>query len=150
MRLLFILVSALAFCGIANAQPQNASQAPSNPVEVPRPNLISPPPPPLAIHMPCGLTNFGPRPTSLGKFATNPTYPPRALADGINQARLVIDVTVNERGRVASVEVMSSTAPGYFEEAAISDALTMRFQPAMTDCRPSTGHYRRAITYRVP
>jgi|GEM_PF-6336849 TonB family protein len=166
MRFLFILLSALLYSNIAIAARINELPgdeiAPKTPIDsqdqvhaqpnnIPRilpspPVAIAPPPPPI-IHMPCGLQNFAPRPISLGNFARNPTYPQSAIAAGINFARLGVEISVNERGRVTNVVIFSSTAPGYFEQAAISDAFTMRFQPAMTDCRISSGTYRRTIRY---
>lgn len=164
MRFVFIFVCAFLFYGQVRAQqsvpapaapPVSNPAAPSNAVDniprvLPSPPIPVAPPAPPQIHMPCGLPNFGPRPISIGRFAERGTYPRNALKDGVRSARVIIDITVNARGRVAAVEVISTTAPGYFEEAVINDAKTMRFQPAMTNCQMSIGHYRRFVNYRVP
>lgn len=154
MKFIFLVISTFLFA--ANAQAQSVQNQNSNisqppladnvPQILPSPPIAYPPPP-APIRMPCGLMDFQARPISLGKFATHPTYPQRAINDGVFEARLYLDVTVNDRGRVTHVEVINSTAPGYFEQAAIEDAQTMRFQPAMTNCQMSEGHYRRYVRY---
>lgn len=71
------------------------------------------------------------------KRAVRAEYPPQARAAGV-EAVVVLDLDVDERGRVERVEVAaSSTSPGLgFEEAARAAAAQLEFEPALAGGQP--------------
>ncbi|MEW5770729.1 MAG: TonB family protein [Pseudomonadota bacterium] len=136
-----------------------ASERPA-PVKVPEP-AVQPPPPPqaappapaqpalagpaapaapptLALPSPIDTTWYQARevdrhPKAIGTI--HPEYPLAARQRG-QEGTLKLMVRIDDLGRVQDVEVVESSAPGVFDEAAIKAFRSGRFEPAIKDGRP--------------
>lgn len=74
---------------------------------------------------------------------TQPKYPPRARAKGI-EGRVVLSVLVGADGGVKNVSVYSATPEGVFEEEVLSAVRTWSFEPALYKGQPVP------MTFKLP
>ena len=58
----------------------------------------------------------------------SPAYPHGALSRGV-EGSVLLEYTVNERGRVVSPRVLEATPPGVFEGAALRALSRWRYEP---------------------
>lgn len=68
------------------------------------------------------------------KWRAAPTYPPTARAAGIT-GKVVVELVVNEDGRVAHARVVESDDP-IFNEATLRAVMKWQFEPGMKNHRP--------------
>ena len=85
-----------------------------------------------------GDSSRPPRP--LGEIV--PAYP--EAADG-KHGRVVLQLSIDEQGRVVRADVLNAVPPGYFEDSARAAFLAARFEPALRNGTP----VRSQITIEV-
>jgi protein TonB len=98
----------------------------------PEPYVIQPPPPPVIIAPPAP-----PPPPPKPAFRVNParvsgempTFPARALRERVYQGRVVAHFTVDEKGNVIEVKIVSSDPPRMFDGATRDAIMTWKFPP---------------------
>lgn len=79
---------------------------------------------------------------------TAPKYPVAAFKQGLSgKVELRVDVGID--GTVTDVRVLSATAPGVFDEAALGAARQWRFQPALEDGKPVTAALQIPVTFEA-
>ncbi len=76
-----------------------------------------------------------------------PTYPPQALARGV-EGEVRVRLTINTEGRVATAEIVSASPPGVFETAALAAVRRWRFDPVMRGGRPIEASITATIRFR--
>lgn len=71
------------------------------------------------------LVDVAPKPKTRGRFK----YPASAKKKGI-KGYVVLSLLIDERGRVDQVQVLESSPPGVFDDAALQGINAWRFEPA--------------------
>ncbi len=82
------------------------------------------------------------------KKAIKPDYPKSARQRG-EQGNVVLEILVNEAGRVDDVKVVSSSGSSELDEAAIRAARTSRFTPAKRGRTPVASSARLTLEFRL-
>lgn len=77
-----------------------------------------------------------------------PMYPLRARNAGI-EGFVVLEMMVDEQGRMGQVAVTEADPPGYFEQAALRSASTWRFSAAVKDGQPVAVRVIQKLTFRL-
>jgi TonB family protein len=80
--------------------------------------------------------------------SANPAYPKKAELNKI-QGWVELDFTVAENGTVKDVVVHAASAPGVFDEAAISALLQWRYKPVLRDAKPAAQRARIRIRFAL-
>jgi len=75
-------------------------------------------------------------------------YPRRARLQGVT-GRTGVRLTVGADGRVTDVEILSSTPPGVFDNAAQRLGRSLQFQPALKDDRPTPAAVSLNLIWRL-
>lgn len=91
-----------------------------------------------------GSVDSPPRPTS----RTPPRYPPRARADGV-EGHVVLSLLVDASGRVEKVQVLESSPPGVFDDAALDAVRQWRFEPATYQGAPVKSWARQRMPFML-
>jgi len=125
------------------------------------PSLQVPPysvevPEPAAPARPALQAKPGPRRqvgTSRGPVLVEPPnladyYPRRARMQGVT-GRTGVRLIVGADGRVTDVEILSSTPPGIFENAAQRVGRSLQFQPALRSGRPAAAAVSLNLIWRI-
>jgi len=79
---------------------------------------------------------------------TAPPYPPRARSHGW-EGRVVLDLTIDERGRVVAVAVAESSGRDALDEAARDAATSWTLGPALRDGEPVAGTLRVPVRFEL-
>lgn len=79
----------------------------------------------------------------------HPPYPPAALSDGIS-GQVLIEVWLDETGKVDKVTVIEANPPGYFEETTLAHYQALHFAPAMKDGMPRRFRTRFLVEFSDP
>jgi TonB family protein len=80
--------------------------------------------------------------------SVKPVYPKKANLSKI-QGWVELDFTVTESGEVKDIAVHAASAPGVFEEAAISALSQWRYQPILRDAEPTAQRARIRIRFAL-
>ena len=80
--------------------------------------------------------------------SVNPVYPKKANSSKI-QGWVELDFTVTESGAVKDIAVHAASAPGVFEEAAISALSQWRYKPVLRDAEPQAQRARIRIRFAL-
>jgi TonB family protein len=80
--------------------------------------------------------------------SVKPVYPKKANLSKI-QGWVELDFTVTESGEVRDIAVHAASAPGVFEEAAISALSQWRYQPILRDAEPKAQRARIRIRFAL-
>ena len=80
--------------------------------------------------------------------SVNPTYPKKAELNKV-QGWVELDFTVAESGAVKDVVVHAASAPGVFDDAAISALSQWRYKPVLRDGRPAAQRARIRIRFAL-
>ncbi len=80
--------------------------------------------------------------------SANPTYPRKAELSKA-QGWVELDFTVAENGAVKDVVVHAASAPGVFDDAAISALLQWRYKPVLRDAKPVAQRARIRIRFAL-
>ena len=65
----------------------------------------------------------------------NPVYPEAAKRDGI-EGEVTLVYTVTRTGEVTDLEILESSPPGIFDDAALAAVRTWRYRPVMAGGEP--------------
>jgi len=122
------------------APSEPAQPAAVNPVAVAPVEPLSPPSPapPVAITSSVDLTYYSARDVDVHPRALReivPDYPEGADRQGVS-GTVRLQLKLEADGRVMDAEVVRSTPPGVFDEAALKAFRAARFAPALKDGRP--------------
>ena len=77
-----------------------------------------------------------------------PTYPAHELAAGI-EGNVMVELVVDERGRVADAIVVSAIGPVSFQESTLEAVREFRFQPLIEDGKPTTMRIKFLVKFRI-
>lgn len=77
------------------------------------------------------------------------TFPEQALAEGLSEGAVTLQVTIGVDGKVQAAEVVESAGLG-FDEAAHAAALRYLFEPATRDGEPVAARVLLRIEFRAP
>jgi TonB family protein len=80
--------------------------------------------------------------------SVNPTYPKKAELNKI-QGWVELDFTVAENGAVKDVVLHAASAPGVFDDAAISALSQWRYKPVLRDAKPAAQRARIRIRFAL-
>lgn len=86
------------------------------------------------------------KPPSVKRFV-EARYPPEALASGI-EADVILQVDIDESGKVANVTVLQGAGMG-FDEAAVEAVRAFEFEPAEVDGRPAPVRLEYVYHFRI-
>jgi TonB family protein len=90
------------------------------------------PPPPAVVETPV-QTSWEVPPRLL--HMVTPVYPDSARAAGI-EGQIVLQIVIDEQGRVTDVQVLSARPPGLFDEAAVMAIRQWIYEPARSGGQP--------------
>jgi TonB family protein len=79
----------------------------------------------------------------------HPPYPREALLEGIS-GQVLIEVWLDETGKVDKLNVMEADPPGYFEETTLAHYRALHFAPAMKDGKPRRFRARYLVEFSEP
>jgi TonB family protein len=160
-----VRVAAIIVVGLVAAWVIAALRTPLPPQPaVPQPLLLAtlaappppPPPPTLPGEHPADVTftyadvsyvavNGAPPPARLNDI--RPVHPPIARMNGVG-GTVVVDATIDERGRVADARIRQSVP--MLDQSAIDAVRQWVFQPSRNDTTPTTIVLRVTLTYPIP
>ncbi len=80
--------------------------------------------------------------------AVTPVYPPFEKAEGI-EGMVTVEMLVDENGRVAEANVLSTMGPDSFAESAIDAVRQFLFEPPLAGGQPTTIWVRLRIKFRI-
>ncbi|SDD81676.1 energy transducer TonB [Kordiimonas lacus] len=78
----------------------------------------------------------------------NPTYPRRALIDGV-EGWVILDFTVSEMGTVENAVVIDANPKGYFERAALKAIQKFKYKPTVVDGQPRASRGQFRMTFEL-
>lgn len=92
------------------------------------------------------LVKATPDPRFAARF--HPTYPPALRREGL-EGSVTVRVTIDEQGRVITVEQVRATHPAFFEETRAQALRAWRFRPATRDGVPVRSEQVLTVQFRL-
>ena len=79
---------------------------------------------------------------------TNPVYPQSARARGI-EGYVILEITINDRGALIDVKVISSKPEGIFEQVAIDAVRRWTFKPAVSSGKSIETKIKQKVNFEL-
>ena len=79
---------------------------------------------------------------------TNPIYPQSARARGI-EGYVILEITINDRGALTDVKVLSSKPEGIFDQVAIDAVRRWTFKPAVSGGKSFETKIKQKVNFEL-